>query len=63
MEKRNFVTPIRTKDDRDFGDSLVGAVSSMFGAPLPTCKCASDSKSDAFALKASKEDEKTDSLT
>lgn len=54
MEKRNFVTPIRTSGVSDVGDELVNAAKTAFGEKM--AKIASE-----FEEKASKEDEKTDS--
>ena len=55
MEKRNFVTNVRTSGVSDIGDALVDAAFSTFGEKR--AKTASD-----MAKKASAEDEKTDSL-
>ena len=55
MEKRNFVTNVRTSGVSGIGDELVDAAVNTFGEKQE--KTASD-----MAKKASAEDEKTDSL-
>jgi hypothetical protein len=55
MEKRNFVTQIRTSSVSDIGDSLVDTASTLFGGK-------NQKKADDFTKKAAAEDEKSDSL-
>lgn len=54
MEKRNFVTPIRTSGVSDVGDELVNAAKTAFGEKM--AKTASE-----YEKKASEEDAKSDS--
>ena len=62
MEKRNFVTPLRTSDESSGMDSLVDGAASLFGGG--NVKTASGAKAESeYARKASAEDAKTDSLS
>lgn len=62
MEKRNFVTPIRTVEDSDIGDSLVSSASQLFSNEKTTKNTEIEKIAAELAQKASEEDEKTDSL-
>lgn len=55
MEKRNFVTPIRTPDGVDIAEDLIKESADLFGGG--TKKTASE-----FEKKAMSEDEKSDSI-
>lgn len=59
MEKRNFVTSMRTNGESSGVDGMVEKAASLFGGGKP---CEKKAESD-FAKKASAEDEKTDSLS
>lgn len=59
MEKRNFVTSIRTNGESSGVDGMVEKAAGMFGGGKAREKRA---ESD-FAKKASAEDERTDSLS
>lgn len=62
MEKRNFVTPIRTVEGSDIGDSLVSSASQLFSNEKTTKNTEIEKIAAELAQKASEEDEKTDSL-
>ena len=65
MEKRNFVTSLRTSGESSGMDSLVEGAAAMFGGTSGV-KSASAKPAETeseYARRASAEDEKTDSLS
>jgi hypothetical protein len=62
MEKRNFVTSLRTSGESSGVDSLVEGAAAMFGGTSGV-KSASAKAESEYAKRASIEDEKTDSLS
>ena len=60
MEKRNFVTSLRTADGSKVGDDLVDGAASLFGSKDGQTLT---KKASEYEKKASEEDEKSDSLS
>lgn len=59
MEKRNFVTSLRTSEESSGLDGMVDGAAGLFDGDK---SCEKKAESD-FAKKASAEDERTDSLS
>ena len=64
MEKRNFVTSLRTSGESSGVDSLVEGAAAMFGGTSGVKSASAKAESESeYAKRASIEDEKTDSLS